>query len=261
MTHHMRDPHVEAVYYEIGSGEGISFGSPPVLALTNRLGTFELANGKLTICPTAHYASGEEARAVFDPFLRAWELDADLTRNIGSIRFKYLSVHKVDRNPPEPNSGSVSIAVDAAELMLLGGSASVHITQNAYPPPPDDFRTTPEVEVAYGRWRGFRERREPLPSMAYAVLTLLESVAGSRREAAGTLQVDMRVLDTIGRLSSTKGDGATVRKFEAGASLQPLTGSESTWLEAAVRRLVRRLGEHAAGAPLSLIAMKDLPTI
>ena len=84
MTHHMRDPHVEAVYYEIGSGEGISFGSPPVLALTNRLGTFELANGKLTICPTAHYASGEEARAVFDPFLRAWELDADLTRNIGS---------------------------------------------------------------------------------------------------------------------------------------------------------------------------------
>jgi hypothetical protein len=256
----MRDPHVEAAYYEVGTGEGISFGSPPALTFTNRLGTFELANGKLTIRPAAHYASGSEARAVFDPFLRAWELDSDLTRNIGSIRFKYLSVHKVDRNPPEPNSGLVSTAPEG-ELVVVGDAASVHITQNVYPPPPTDFRTTPEVEVAYGRWRGFREHREPLPSMAYAVLTLLESVAGGRREAAATFQVHKRVLDRIGTLSSTRGDGATIRKFEAGASLDPLTGPESTWLEAAVRRLVRRLGEHAAGSPLSPITMSDLPAM
>jgi hypothetical protein len=101
----MRDPHVEALYYEIGTGEGISFGAPPPLSLNNRLGTFELSNGKLAIRPAEHYSSGNEARSVLEPFLRAWELDSDLTRNIGAIRFKFLSVQKVDRDPPDVSGG------------------------------------------------------------------------------------------------------------------------------------------------------------
>jgi hypothetical protein len=257
----MRDPHIDAVYYEIGTGDGISFGAPPTMTVTNRLGTFELSNGKLSIRPTEHYSSGNEARAVLEPFLRAWEVDSDLTRNIGSIRFKFLSVHKVDRSPPVPDSGLVSIAVGAAEVIAVGEVASVHITQNTYPPPPGDFRTTPEVELAYSRWRAFREGREPLQSMSYAVLTLLESTAGNRRHAASTFHVDANILSTIGRLSSTKGDGATVRKFGAGGQLQPLSGPESSWLEAAVRRLVRRIGEHAAGVQLSQLTMRDLPRL
>jgi hypothetical protein len=97
--------------------------------------------------------------------------------------------------------------------------------------------------------------------MADAVLTLLESVAGGRREAASTFQVDSRVLDTIARLSSTKGDAVTARKFKQGLQVDPLSGGESSWLEAAVRQLVRRVGEHAAGVRLSRIKMHDLPPL
>lgn len=254
----MRDPHVEAVLYEIGTGDGISFGDPPPMTLTNHLGTFELAGGKLTIRPADHYSNGTEARAVLDPFLRAWEIDADLTRNIGAIRFTFQSVQKIDRSPPVSSSGVVSVGVGAAEMIAIGELTSVHITQNTYPPAPNDFRTTPEVQLAYGRWRAFREGREPLQSMAYAVLTLLASIAGGRRQAATTFQVDPRILDNIGRLSSTKGDAATSRKF-AGVQLQPLSGAETSWLESAIRRIVRRIGEHAAGAHLSQITVNDLP--
>ncbi len=258
----MRDPHVEAVNYEVGTGDGISFGDPPPLTFTNHLGSFELAEGKLTVRPAEHYSSGDEVRAVLEPFLHAWELDSDLTNNIGSIRFKYVSVHEVDRSPPEsPGSGAVSLSVGAAEVIAVGMVASVHITQHSYPPPPVGFRTTPEVELAYNRWRAFRAGREPLQSMAYAVLTLLVSTAGGRREAATTFNLDPAILSTVGRLSSTKGDGATVRKFGAGAQVQPLSGAESSWLEAAVRRLVLRSGEHAAGVQLPLLTMQDLPQL
>jgi hypothetical protein len=227
----------------------------------NHVGVFELTKGKLTVYPADHYSSGTEARAVIDPFLRAWELDADLTRNIGSIRFKYLSVHKIDRNPPSPTPGSMSVALETAGLVVTGDAVSLHITQSTYPSPPTNFRTTPEVELAYGRWRAFRDGREPLQSMSYAILTLVEFIGGDRRQAASTFKVNYRVLDTIARLSSTKGDAATVRKFKQGLQLQPLSGAESTWLESAVRRLVRRIGEHAAGAQLSELTMNELPPL
>jgi hypothetical protein len=256
----MQDPHVEEVYYEIGTGDGVSFSNPPPLAITNHLGRFDLTDGKLTIYPADHFADGAEARAVLEPFLRAWEVESDLSRNIGSIRFKYTAVRKVDRDPPPtPESGAAHLSVQAGEVVLMSDAVSLHITQRNYPDPPSSFRTTPEVEIAYRRWLGFREGREPLPSMAYAVLTLLESMAGGRRQAAATFQIDYIVLDTIGRLSSTKGDSDSTRKFAEGGKVQPLIGSESAWLEAAIRRVVRRMGEHAAAVQLTQLAMNDLP--
>jgi hypothetical protein len=258
----MRDPHVEEVHYEVGTGDGLSYSNPPAMSITNHLGRFELADGKLTIYPADHFADGTQARAVLDPFVRAWEIESDLSRNIGSIRFKYTGVRKVDRSPaPAPGSGARNLSALAGEIALVGKDVSFHVTQSTYPPPPADFRTTPEVETAYRRWRAFRERREPLPSMAYAVLTLLESLAGGRHEAAATFHIDRIVLDTIGRLSSTKGDSDSARKFTQGGQVQPLTGMESAWLEAAIRRVVRRMGEHAAGVQLTQLAMSELPQI
>lgn len=258
----MRDPHVEEVHYDIGTGDGLSFSNPPPLVITNHLGRFELTDGKLTIYPADHFADGAQARVVLEPFLRAWEVESDLSCNIGSIRFNYTHVRKVDRNPPlTSESGAAHLSVQTGDVILMSDALSCHITQSTYPPPPSDFRTTPEVEIAYRRWLAFREGREPLPSMAYAVLTLLERMAGNRREAAATFQIDDMVLKTIGRLSSTKGDGNSMRKFRQGGQVQPLTGNESAWLEATIRRVVRRMGEHAAGVQLTQLTMNELPQL
>jgi hypothetical protein len=257
----MQDPHVEALYYDVGSLDNLPFDNPPAVTVTNHLGQFEVSAGKLTVRPAEHYASGEEARVVIEPFLRAWEITSDLSRGVGAIRFKLLSVRKIDRTPPPRVGGLVSLAAGTGTMTVTGFPVTITISQRTYPPPPIDFRTTPEVEIAFSRWRAFRDGREPLQSMAYAVLTLVQSVAGGRREASTTFRIEARVLATIAELSSTRGNVETLRKFKQGAKVQPLTGAESTWLEAAVRGLVQRMGQHAAGIRLPRLTMPDLPTL
>src|SRR5687768_11460424 len=99
MVEKMRDPHVDEVHYEITTGKDISFSNPPEMDICNHLGRFKLVGRRLSVYPTDHFADGTQARAVIDPFLRAWELYSDLTRRIGAIRFEYKGVKKVDRAP------------------------------------------------------------------------------------------------------------------------------------------------------------------
>lgn len=256
----MRDPHVQTIHYEAGSGEGISYRNPESISFSNHLGTFDLSDGKLRIAPTEHFLDEDEARRAVEPFLRAWEIEADLTSNIGMIRFKFDRAEVIDRNPPPPGSPQV-IKIKGVSTVSLAGSVSVHLTCSKYPQPPGTFRATPEVQHAYRRWLGYRSGKEPLQSMAYFVLTLLESTAGSRQDAAHSFQIDLPVLGTIGRLSSTKGDESTARKAGPGNQFQELSGSEKQWLEEAVRRVIHRLGEHASGGSLSLISLRDLPNL
>lgn len=256
----MRDPHVQAMHYEVSSGEAISYRNPEPVSFSNHLGTFDISNGKLRIVPTEHFPDEDDARRAVDPFLRAWEIEADLTSNIGMIRFKFDRVDVIDRNPPPPGSPQV-IEIKGISSVSFVGSASLHLTCSKYPQPPATFRATPEVQHAYRRWLGYRSGKEPLQSMAYFVLTLLESAAGSRQDAARSFQIDLPVLATIGRLSSTKGDESTARKAGPGNQFQELSGSEKQWLEEAVRRAIHRLGEHASGSSLSLISLRELPNL
>ncbi len=256
----VRDPHVQKLHYEVGSGDGISYRDPSPVVFPNHLGDFELRDGKLSITPTEHFADEDDARQAIEPFLRAWEIEADLNSNVGMIRFKFAQAELIDRDPPPPGASQV-FQVKAALTVELSCRASVHLTCSKYPEPPKAFRTTSEVELGYRRWISFRAGKEPLQSLAYFVLTLLESSAGSRREASQVFQIDFPVLSTIGRLSSTKGDGTTARKVGPGTPLQELSGAEKHWLEQTVRRIIHRLGEHASGAPLTPITLSDLPAL
>jgi hypothetical protein len=256
----MNDPHVERLHYEVGTGPGISFGNPPPLSFTNHLGHFDVQHAKLVVDVSGHYQDAIEAKAVIDPFLRAWEIQSDLASNPGALRFTFGHADVIDRQPPPPGTGVV-LEAGVGELVFVGYAPTVHITQNSYPKPPQSFSTTSDVEFAYNRWLGFRAGREPLQAMAYAVLTLIEATAGSRKQAAQTFQIASEVLGTIGRLSSTKGDSADVRKVKPGTALEPLSGGESSWLDQAIRSLIRRLGEHASGATLTQLTMSDLPPL
>ena len=257
----MRDPHVERLHYEVGTGPGILFGNPPPLTFSNHLGHFDVQQGKLVVDVSEHYEDAPQAQAVIDPFLRSWEIQANLSSsNPGALQFTFLHADVIDLQPPPPGAGFV-LEAEAGEYVIVGEALSMHVTQHSYPSPPQDFRTTSDVEIAYNRWRGFRAGREPLQAMAYFVLTLIQDAAGNRKRAAQTFQIAAQVLDTLGRLSSTKGDSANARKVKSGAAYQPLSGGESTWLDQAVRCLIRRLGEHASGATLHQLTMEDLPPL
>ena len=163
--------------------------------------------------------------------------------------------------PSPPPGSSQVIHLKGASFVVVGGSATLHVTRRHYPEPPIAFRTTPEVQHAYRRWLGFRAGKEPLQAMAYFVLTILESAAGGRQAAASSFRIGADVLGTIGRLSSTRGDESTARKAGSRNQFQDLSTAEKQWLEEAVRRVIHRLGEHASGAPLTVISLRDLPSI
>lgn len=256
----MRDPHVEAMHYNVGSVETISYQDPKPMTFSNHLGEFFLSEGKLQIDPAEHFATANDARLAIEPFLRAWEVSTDLTSNFGMIRFEFERVELVDRDPPPPGESRV-INVEGASMVVMGSSATLHLTCSEYPAPPTAFSATPEVMHAYRRWLRYRAGSEPLQSMTYFVLTLVESAAGGRQAASRSFQIHADVLATMGRLSSTKGDETTARKANNSNAFQDLSPMEKQWLEEVVRSIVRRLGEHASGAPASIITMAMLPQI
>jgi len=253
----MRDPHVERLYFRISAEEGTAYRNPPTLSFTNALGKFETQAATLVIEPAAHFASEDEARAVIEAYLRAWEIEADLAHNLGTIRFTFDRADLVDRDPPPP--GHHSLMAGTARLVITMHPATLTVTRNEYPAPPKVLRTSPEVQIAYQRWREVRLNREPLLGMAYWLLTLVEFMAGNRKRAATTFNIEFAVLDTLGRLSSTRGDLASGRKVKPRQS--GLSPAEQSWLEVAVKRLILQVGQHGSGSPVPKFSMSDLPPL
>lgn len=268
----MRDPHVEFLLYSVSAEGGTEYVDPEPLVRDTALGRFEINGGKLRIEPSEHFGDEDEARKVIDPFLKAWEVETDLVANPGAIRFRFETAHVIDRDPPPPGS-PITLHARGGSIEVAGGQAHIKLLRRSYPPPPEAFRITPEVEIAFQRWRDFRDGKVPLLEMAYFVLTLVENnpltvekVVGSprkpshrRRKAAEALAVDLNILNTLGELSSAKGDAATARKVSPNTPFSGLSGSEKAWVEQAVQRLIRRLGERASGVALEPITIRDLP--
>jgi hypothetical protein len=252
----MRDPHVVRLHFTIGSEEGTAYRDPPPLSFINAFGKFETQGKALTVEPAVHFATEEEARAGIEPFLRSWEIDADLRFDLGTIRFVFDRAELIDRNPPPP--GSHVLMAGTARMTITGHPATLTITRSTYPPPPTQFGVTLDVQIAYQRWRNVRLGREPLLGMAYWLLTVMDRLAGNRKAAAAMFNVDPKVLKTLGQLSSTRGDLTTARKVSR--AQQPLSSQEQSWLEEAVKALILRIGQTSPGTAARL-SMRDLPTL
>lgn len=259
----MRDPHVGTLIYSLDPEPTTSFSAvaAPVEAETDGFG-IRLADGKLTVTMKDHYPSEQTARDAVDPYLRAWEVRHALAVVAGrsEFRFEFERAEVIDRDPPPPGEPQTIYAESVVHGRAIV-SATLSVERSAYPSAPSDFALDPDVETLWTRWTGYLAGREPLQPMSYFCLTVLEHVAGSRAEAVLHFGISGKILDTLARLSTETGDTATARKM--GRKLRPLTDAERTWLEAAVRALVRRAGEVAAGTgvPLPQLTMADLPPL
>lgn len=252
----MRDPHVEAVYFKVSSGEDISYENPEPLSFSNHLGDFYLVDGELKVVPNEHFGSGQEASQAIEPFLRAWEIEADLKRNLGTIRFTYSRADEVDRNPPLPGESQV-VYLKGCAAITIGASAHCHMVLKRYPEPPEHFSASEYAQYAYRRWLGYRNGSEPLLAMAYFILTLLERQAGSRANACILFNVERKVLDRFGSWCSERGSVLTARKAKS-TNFDDLSHIEKEWLERAAKRLIFRLGEQVSGQPLDQITMDNV---
>lgn len=251
----MADPHVVSLTYRFVPDPGVDFVNPPAIDWTTADFAMRLEDNVATFKMITHFAERRDAQQVVDASVRAWEVWNGLERG-QRHRFEYVSANVVDRLDPRVVylEGSLDATVS------LEGSMNARMLE--YPPPPTDFKLTPEVESLWHRYDQWHLGREPVQGMAYFVLSWLEASYGSRAKAAQSLSVSIAVLNKLAQLVSTVGTDRDLRKVSAIADRRALTGPEQSWLDATVRILIRRFGEVAASPHARRqITLDDLPPL
>jgi hypothetical protein len=259
----MPDFHVVALLYRLEPSDGVSYAEPPPLVFENEIARFRLDKDQLRCEMKLHVDTLEKARALIDPVLRGWEMEVELARGPGELRFTYENAEIIDRMPAVAGEirGHVMAALQDA-LLVSTGNVTCHITRKNYPEPPLGFHLTPDAESILLRFHGYQEGREPLLSMAYFCLTVVESAVDRRNKrsnAAKTFGISERVLRKLGDLTSKRGDRASARKAQSSA--QPLTGAERAWIEATIKQLVLRLCDAPSCYERKELTMADLPPL
>ena len=261
----MHDPHVAALVFRVGHGSRVAYGhgAPPIehRELGFRL---RLSDGTVRFELDEHYATKEEALERVGPYIRNWEMDACLSGEPGDFRLEFQEAEVIDRDPPPPTPGTISFSATAG---APSARMSVSVVKSAYPPPPSGLTLKaddPDVDTMYHRLSGYYSGREPLPSMAYFCLTMLErrfigNRSVRRTATGGHYHIDVAVLDEVGELSSTKGGVGSGRK--AGAAGTELSRKEARFLEGAIKQIIRRVAEvaHNPAGAFPTITLADLP--
>lgn len=256
----MRDPHVMSLQYKLETISTVTFNNPPAIKDETDAFLLYLENGKATVKLKDHFTSVEAARSLVDGYLRAWELDVALRFGRQEIKFTYEDAEVVDRDPPPSVSPRV-IQVSSIVSATSFGTATLSVARREYHLPPKHFRVNPDVDTLWYRYNGYTQGREPLLAMAYFCLTLLEALAGGRKNAEKLYRIHYAVLDKLGELTSNRGDERTARKLKKANALVPLGPAETCWIEVAIKAIIRRVGEIGANPSLDVLTMNDLPAL
>lgn len=256
----MQDPHVVALLYKIETIATVRFDDPPAVEDETDAFRLRLEKGKATFELKDHFSSVEDARNTVDSFIRSWELDIALRFGRQEIKFVFEDAEVIDRNPHSPGSPLViqTIGINSEEAF---GVPTIIVSRREYPTPPRHFRVNPDVDTLWQRFEGYTQGREPLLSMAYFCLTLIETRAGGRKEAEKLHRIHIDVLSKLGNLTANSGDENTARKIRKTSTLVPVTKAETRWIEAAIKAIIRRVGEINSNTSLQIITMSDLPNI
>ena len=188
----MSDLHVECLRYRLTVDETYGrFENPAPLEHETDAYRMRLEGGVLTIEMKEHHATVESAKERVDNALRAWELDAALTRDHTWLRFDYdpSGAKIIDRDPSPP--GQVSIAVSGIGIAAGVGSATAVAAPpvfKEYPKPPAMFEASLDVEALFRRYeRAVWLDRTQLLSIGYLCLSYLEGTTNLKgHEVQGT---------------------------------------------------------------------------
>lgn len=254
----MNDPHVVALSYRVNKStlEGYT-GEVPLDHECDRF-RITLDGSRVRFEVKDQFATEAAAREVVDEFIAQWRLYAGVVGPYRDFRLRFEESEMEDRSPE-----SNAVAIHAVGRTRASGTAKLIVRHSALPSPPTGLRFTPDVESMALRYRGHLNGREPLPSMAYFCLNVLEASVpmGSpkgRRGACKKYRVSRGVLRKIGCLTSERG-GREARK--ASGTQSELSPQEETFLLEAVRRLILRAAEVAydPNAAYPTITLRDLP--
>ena len=261
----MNDPHVVALFYNVKHSASVDYSEAKPLKHEEEEFTITIENDKACFTMKADYATGQEAREAVKDYIEAWEIRAALQKsrpNAFTLEFSHPEIE--DRKPTPAALGKLAIGITATSgVSTLSIGLVVKSRYSSYPSPPSGMKITPDVRSMFARWDGYCSRKEPLASMAYFCLTILEKSTGAprrsrRQAAAGQYRIDQAVLGQIGNLSSEKGDTQARKADGIG---RPLTSSETHFLKEAIKALILRASEvaHDPNESRAEIKLSDLP--
>jgi len=255
----LRDPHVVELRYRLVLSGDDEFRDPPPVERERDAFSMRLADDLLTVTMKEHHSTVESAQARIGPFLQDWVISAALQYRRRQVSFEYEDADVIDRDPPPPGEPQV-VYMPFVSSSATAFTPTMSVVRRTYPSPPDAFTASPDVQNMWTRYDKYLEGREPLLSMAYFCLTVVEKSAGSRHDASTMYNINRELLNTLGELASERGDENSARKARP---TKPLTSREEQWIREAVLVLIRRLGEHAAApdSPKPMITMADLPSL
>ena len=245
----MNDPRVESLEYRLETDPTTVFESPPPLEHDTLDFDLRLQDGRLLVRMKRDCATVDEARAVVGPFLRAWEVHEAMDRGgREELHFMFETATVIDRRPV-PGELSPALLAATGTVRLTAPYAVLTVSRRSYPPPPENFAFSPDLETLWNRYQGYKLGREPLPTMGYFCLTVIEATYQGRANAGQALNVDLTVLNKLGELTSTRGDKTEARK-QKDKPLQPFTPAERRWIDETLRKMIRYLAAATAGRPV-----------
>ena len=263
----MNDSHVMALIYSIEHRDSVDYEEAGVFVREEQAFRLEVKDKKVRFELKEHYAEELDARKSIEEYIRMWEFGACLDNGPDSFKLRFDEAEIKDRNP---TPGEVSLRV-SFRAGIPKVSASVTRGLPNYPSPPSGLAINPDVQTMYDRYMNYHRGHESLLSMAYFCLTLLEDTAkrhytggqniGKRVAASRYYQIEKKILEEIGNLTSNKGGRSEARKNQG--IDQDLTSKERLFLNQVIREIVRRAAEKTYNPTVELrkISLSDLQNL
>jgi hypothetical protein len=245
-------PRVKNLHYNIIINESVDYENAPEITEETDEFIISMDKQKAIFEMKGHYTSVKDARKIVDDFLERWKVIIGLEHDPDDLRFNYETAEfeQIQQN------GKNRIFLSAVSSgVSVSADAILHVSRSKYPSRPYRFKLSPDVITMYERFLLYRQRKEPLTSMAYMCLTVLEASARTatnykvrnnlRGKASYQYKIDYEVLDELGRLTATKGNESEARKAPKNGVYDPLQAEERGWILRAVKILIQRAGEWA----------------
>lgn len=257
----MNKPHIDKLHYRMIFHDSVDYKKASPVTDENKIFKITASDSRVIFDIKQHYDSVKDVRKITDEYLRQWEIIIGLTAAPGEITFKFEHADIIDL-APDRDSSMIHLLASSTKIVSNTGKSTAHISRDKYPKPPSGFFVSPDVESMFLRFKAYHEGRDKLLSMASLVLTIFEMNAGTRVKAAEKFNVSKTILDKLGTLCESGGQGDGHIRSE-GHSFVPLTGIDNAWVLAACKLIIQRTGEceKSGSEGLPKLTMDDLPLL
>ena len=261
----MNDPHVVALLYRIEHDDSVDYSDAERIEHEEESFCVTVEDNDVRFELKDHYATEDAARNMVESYVRCWEMETALRGQPGQFNLRYDRAEIIDRNPPLPTPGVIGLSGQISTGVATVQATLTVTTRKPYPLPPLGMTLDPhdpDTLTMLNRYKGYLENKEPMASMAYFCLTMLEGhLCTGRAAAAKTYGIDKKVLGMIGNLTANRGGRGTARKASGISS--DLNSEETRFLEKAVKAIILRVAETAQYPEKCRpkITLSDLPAV